>query len=204
MTSPLPSRQCAVLASACAAANRKRSDNSTITLNAWLQYAAFADGERMQRADGQPQRVTSTPLTLWLDSRGHAVRNDLMAGPQAVNDASCSTSQISTIGSAVNPARTYSQNAKTYLTGARYTSRFGAYNASRYSTATSNFVSSVRWRRRQPRVLRRKHPDAELSRTDQTPSHARRPDRRRCRARRRIADEERPLPMRPGQNHMAG
>lgn len=126
-----------------------RSGNYTINLNASLQYAAFADGEKIQRAEGQPQTVTSAPLTLWLDGRGRAVRNELMAGPQAVvngiNYASCSSSQISTIGSAVNSARTYSQNAKTYLnggsTGARYTTWFGAYNASRYSTATSNFVN---------------------------------------------------------------
>ncbi|MBN6149620.1 protease [Xanthomonas sp. AmX2] len=126
-----------------------RSGNYTINLNASLQYASFSDGNRMLRADGQPQTVTSAPLTLWLDGRGRATRNDLMAGPQAVvngiNYASCSSSQISTIGNAVNSARTYSQNAKTYLnggsTGARYTTWFGAYNASRYSTATSNFVS---------------------------------------------------------------
>ncbi|CTP85977.1 protease [Xanthomonas translucens pv. arrhenatheri] len=126
-----------------------RSGNYTITLNASLQYAAFADGARMQRADSQPQTLSSAPLTLWLDGRGRALRNELMAGPQAVvngiNYASCSSSQISTIGSAVNSARTYSQNAKTYLnggsTGARYTSWFGAYNASRYSTASSNFVN---------------------------------------------------------------
>lgn len=126
-----------------------RSGTYTINLDASLQYAAFADGSRMQRADGQPQTVTSAPLTLWLDGRGRALRNELMAGPQAVvngiNYASCSSSQISTIGSAVNSARTYSQNAKTYLngggTGPRYTTWFGAYNASRYSTATSNFVN---------------------------------------------------------------
>ncbi len=126
-----------------------RSGNYTIKLNASLQYAAFADGARMQRADSQPQTLSSAPLTLWLDGRGRAVRNELMAGPQAVvngiNYASCSSSQISTIGSAVNSARTYAQNAKTYLngggTGARYTSWFGAYDASRYSTASSNFVN---------------------------------------------------------------
>ncbi|MEB1528853.1 M35 family metallo-endopeptidase [Xanthomonas sp. WHRI 7945] len=126
-----------------------RSGNYSIHLNASLQYASFSDGNKMLRADGQPQTVSSAPLTLWLDGRGRATRTDLMAGPQAVvngiNYASCSSSQISTIGSAVNAARTYSQNAKTYLnggsTGARYTSWFGAYNASRYSTATSNFVN---------------------------------------------------------------
>ncbi|CTP82780.1 M35 family metallo-endopeptidase [Xanthomonas graminis] len=126
-----------------------RSGSYTIKLNASLQYAAFADGARMQHADSQPQMLSSAPLTLWLDGRGRAVRNELMAGPQAVvngiNYASCSSSQISTIGSAVNSARTYSQNAKTYLnggsTGARYISWFGAYNASRYSTASSNFVN---------------------------------------------------------------
>ncbi|MET7140792.1 M35 family metallo-endopeptidase [Xanthomonas sp. PPL139] len=127
-----------------------RSGTYSIRLDAPLQGAAFADGARMLRADGEPQTLSSAPLTVWLDGgRGRAVRNDLMVGPQAVvngvNYASCSTSQISTIGSAVSAARNYSQNAKTYLnggsTGARYTTWFGAYNASRYSTATSNFVN---------------------------------------------------------------
>lgn len=42
-------------------------------------------------------------------------------------------------------ARNYSQNARNYLnagsTGARYTTWFGAYNASRYSRVSSNFVN---------------------------------------------------------------
>ncbi|KEZ99416.1 protease, partial [Xanthomonas vasicola pv. vasculorum NCPPB 895] len=114
-----------------------------------LQYASFSDGSLMKTANGEPAVATSTPLTVWLDGARRGVQRQLSVGPTAVvngiNYLNCSTTRTSQAGSAVTAARNYSQNARTYLnagsTGARYTTWFGAYNASRYSRVSSNFVN---------------------------------------------------------------
>jgi peptidyl-Lys metalloendopeptidase len=57
----------------------------------------------------------------------------------------CTTSRTSSAGSAVVEARKYASNAKTYLSGgtvgARYTTWFGSYTSSRYSTALSHYTA---------------------------------------------------------------
>jgi len=57
--------------------------------------------------------------------------------------ANCSSSQQTQFGSAHNNAKTYSANAAAYLnagtTGPRYTTWFGAYTSSRYTTVKSHF-----------------------------------------------------------------
>ncbi|MCE9571700.1 MAG: hypothetical protein K8W52_00950 [Deltaproteobacteria bacterium] len=57
---------------------------------------------------------------------------------------SCSASQKTKIATAQASAQTYALNAKSYLTagtrGARYTTWFGAYTASRYSTVASHYT----------------------------------------------------------------
>lgn len=62
---------------------------------------------------------------------------------KALGYASCSTSQQSTIGTAHNSAKTYASNSLSYLnagnTGARYTTWFGSYSSTRYSTVKSHF-----------------------------------------------------------------
>jgi peptidyl-Lys metalloendopeptidase len=58
---------------------------------------------------------------------------------------SCSTSRQSDLNTARNNAVTYSSGANSYLqagtVGSRYTTWFGTYQSSRYSTVRSHFVS---------------------------------------------------------------
>lgn len=125
------------------------SGNYTIQVRSALQYASFSDGSLMKAANGEPAVATSTPLTVWLDGARRGVQRQLAVGPTAVvngiNYLNCSTTRTSQAGSAVTAARNYSQNARNYLnagsTGARYTTWFGTYNASRYSRVSSNFVN---------------------------------------------------------------
>ncbi|MEE5090961.1 M35 family metallo-endopeptidase [Xanthomonas euvesicatoria] len=125
------------------------SGNYTIQVRSALQYASFSDGSLMKAANGEPAVATRTPLTVWLDGVSRGVQRQLAVGPTAVvngiNYLNCSTTRTSQAGSAVTAARNYSQNARNYLnagsTGARYTTWFGTYNASRYSRVSSNFVN---------------------------------------------------------------
>ncbi len=79
---------------------------------------------------------------------GRAAKIPEPVTPAAVSGSSsftakCTASQQSSILTARNDAAIYSSNALTYLqsgtAGARYTTWFGVYNASRYSTVTSHF-----------------------------------------------------------------
>lgn len=125
------------------------SGNYTLQVRSSLQYASLSDGSLMKAANGEPAVATSTPLTVWLDGARRGVQRQLAVGPTAVvngiNYLNCSTTRTSQAGSAVTAARAYSQNARNYLnagsTGARYTTWFGAYNASRYSRVSQNFVA---------------------------------------------------------------
>ncbi|WP_133478047.1 M35 family metallo-endopeptidase [Cognatilysobacter segetis] len=127
----------------------------TVTFKAPLQHASLSGGEMLMAANGLPMLAQSAALKLWVDgidqlggSRTLAARSKPSTGATVVNGVSyksCSTTQINTAGSAVNAARTYSENAKGYLNGgtvgARYTTWFGSYTSSRYSTARQHFVN---------------------------------------------------------------
>ena len=62
-----------------------------------------------------------------------------------VSYVGCTTSRTTNAGSAVVEARKYANNAKAYLTagttGPRYTTWFGSYTSSRYSTAKSHYTN---------------------------------------------------------------
>jgi peptidyl-Lys metalloendopeptidase len=127
----------------------------TVAFKTPLQHASLAGGEMLMTPNGLPMLAQSAPLKLWVDgtdqldgSRTLASRKKPSTGATVVNGVSyksCSTTQISTAGSAVNAARTYSENAKGYLAGgtvgSRYTTWFGAYTSTRYSTARQHFVN---------------------------------------------------------------
>ncbi|GAB6196306.1 M35 family metalloendopeptidase [Lysobacter xanthus] len=127
----------------------------TVAYAAPLQHASLSTGEMLVTTRGLPMMAQSAPLKLWVDgtdqlggSRMLAARAKPSTGATVVNGVSyksCSTTQISTAGSAVNAARTYAENAKGYLgagtVGARYTSWFGAYTSTRYATAKQHFVN---------------------------------------------------------------
>jgi peptidyl-Lys metalloendopeptidase len=129
----------------------------TVTFASPLQHASLSGGAMLRQASGAPMIARSAPLRLWVDGRdqllGKAGGNGAKKPPtggggtvvNGVRYVGCTTSQISTAGSAVNSARTYTENAKGYLNtgtaGPRYTTWFGTYTSTRYNTAKSHFTS---------------------------------------------------------------
>jgi len=121
-----------------------KSGQYSVTYVAPLQFASLSNGVKLEN-DGLPMVAQSAPLSLWVEGK---------AAPQPAGDVTtlateafvgCSTSQQSSITTALNSARTYSENAKGYLaagtTGARYTTWFGSYTSARYATVSQHFVA---------------------------------------------------------------
>ncbi|WP_147653879.1 M35 family metallo-endopeptidase [Vulcaniibacterium gelatinicum] len=129
----------------------------TVSYAAPLQHASLSNGQMLRQANGLPMVAQSAPLHLWVEggSQLETYKNGSGSteakkpgGGTVVNGVSyvnCSSTQISTAGSAVVEARKYSENSKGYLavgnTGPRYTTWFGAYTSSRYSTVSQHFVN---------------------------------------------------------------
>jgi peptidyl-Lys metalloendopeptidase len=123
----------------------------TVTLVSPLQHASLSGGAHLTTVRGLPMVLKSAPLQFF--SRGKAevpMARKKPGGGSAtvVNGVSyvgCSSTQINGAGSAVVQARAYSENAKGYLAagtvGSRYTTWFGAYTSTRYSTARQHFVA---------------------------------------------------------------
>lgn len=92
------------------------------------------------------QNLTSNEVSVYVEGRasGPALEE---AAPMAVSGGTtfnkCTTTQQSVLNSARSQASTYAADALSYLNagtqGARYTTWFGAYTASRYGTAKGNF-----------------------------------------------------------------
>jgi peptidyl-Lys metalloendopeptidase len=126
----------------------------TVTFAAQLQYASMSGGAMLKQSNGLPMVAQGAPIRIWMDdaaAKSAAIRKKgggkPSTGTTLVNGVSyvgCSSTQISDAGTAVNSARTYSENGKSYLnggsTGPRYTTWFGAYTSSRYATAKQHFV----------------------------------------------------------------
>lgn len=101
-----------------------------------------------EKGDGLVKRVdslTSNEVTFWVKGQpGSAVES---VSPLAVTGSTkfnkCTASQQSALLSARSQASTYSAGALSYLNankqGSRYSTWFGVYNSSRYSTVTSHF-----------------------------------------------------------------
>lgn len=129
-----------------------KSGQYTVAFSAPLQHASLSTGAMLKSRNGLPMRAQSAPLALWVDGTDQLGGRKQQAkkpgtGSTVVNGVSykgCSTTQINTLGSAIGAARSYSENAKGYLasnkTGSRYTTWFGAYTSSRYSTARQHFA----------------------------------------------------------------
>lgn len=97
-------------------------------------------GEVVLEADPIEIRASGRDAS-WYAALGSSDRPVMMQ--KALGYASCSASRQSTINTAHNSAKTYASNALTYLnagkTGSRYTTWFGSYTSSRYSTVKSHF-----------------------------------------------------------------
>jgi peptidyl-Lys metalloendopeptidase len=115
-------------------------------------YEIAYDAEELARAHNEGQFAdldgkASNAIALFVEGRPAAVPEP--SYPEAVSGSTtftkCTTTQQSGAGQARTNAATYAANALSYLTagtqGPRYTTWFGAYNSSRYSTVRSHFSS---------------------------------------------------------------
>jgi peptidyl-Lys metalloendopeptidase len=129
----------------------------TVAFNTPLQFASLSGSERLKQPNGASMSAKSAPIQVRAvaavtPANGRprppsyrVVRsNSNTAFGLNIAYVGCTTDRQDLIGNAVIAARQYSENAKGYLnsnaTGPRYTSWFGAYTSSRYTTASQNFV----------------------------------------------------------------
>jgi peptidyl-Lys metalloendopeptidase len=100
--------------------------------------------------------ISSAPVTMYIDGRlprgtvvgpvfDLAKQGASTPGTLAVSFSGCTSSQSSTITSAISAAKTMANNSVNYLNagtvGTRYKKWFGSYTSSRYATARSHFVN---------------------------------------------------------------
>ncbi len=118
-------------------------------------FTSKTDTQGKVAVASQVDEIASAPATMFINgrqARGSAASDELskvqgggMVGTQAVSFASCTSSQQSTITSAIAAAKTMANNSTSYLNngtrGTRYTKWFGAYTSSRYATARSHFAN---------------------------------------------------------------
>jgi peptidyl-Lys metalloendopeptidase len=107
-----------------------------------------------QRHDGAAAKAA--PAYLWLTGRSTTFEAEsLAAAPQLSTDVrpqaatisytgACTSTQKTTLASAVNAARNYANSSSSYLNGMsgatqRYVKWFGSYTSSRWSTARTHF-----------------------------------------------------------------
>ncbi len=135
------------------------SGHYTVEFNAPLQFASLSGPERLKQANGAPMMAKSVPIQVRAvtnavvptggkprPSAYRVVRgNSNTAFGLNVVYSGCTVDRQDLIGNAIIAARGYSENAKGYLngnaTGPRYTSWFGAYASTRYTTAQQHFVA---------------------------------------------------------------
>ena len=124
------------------------------TLRASTTTASTAERQAGQSAtDAQMQDLVSNTIALTItgDVAAEARRENLAALNGTVTPAfagsvsfiGCSNTRITQVSTALSSSESYASNALNYLNagtrGARYTTWFGTYNATRYSTARSHF-----------------------------------------------------------------
>ncbi len=136
--------------------NLSKAGNYTVSYAAGLQYASMSGGSRLNQANGLPMVAQSAPMQLWAEGGKQTPfeRQQISLAAKApsatavvngVTFSGCTATQTTQSSQAVTDARVYTANAKGYLnagsTGPRYTTWFGGYTASRYSTAKQHFVA---------------------------------------------------------------
>lgn len=137
-----------------AAYDLAQSGYYSVTLRSPLQYASSSDGSMLKSPSGLPMLLQSQSVRLWVDGSDQlgamktASKGKPGGGGTLVNGITyegCTTTRMNTIDQAITAARNYTENSKGYLnagnTGPRYTTWFGTYTSSRYSTAKSHFTS---------------------------------------------------------------
>ncbi len=130
----------------------------TVAFNAPLQFASLSGPVRLNQANGAPMTAKSVPIQVHADvattspsskikPRGYPAQRGNSNTAFGVNVAyvGCTADRQDLLGNAVIGARQYSENSKGYLnsnaTGPRYTSWFGSYTSSRYTTVQQHFTT---------------------------------------------------------------
>jgi peptidyl-Lys metalloendopeptidase len=107
------------------------------------------DARGMVMDQKQPATLESGSLQIHVEGNGVRAQDKLSAVPQAavagLAFSQCSTSQQTTITSAVSAAKTMAASGDSYLAankqGQRYTKWFGTYTSGRYNTMKSHFAA---------------------------------------------------------------
>jgi peptidyl-Lys metalloendopeptidase len=92
-------------------------------------------------------QLDSNLVNLWIEGRASELESQGTVSAQGLSySGACTTSEQSSISSALTSARTYANNASTYLNGissgtTRYTTWFGAYSSTNLTTARNHFTS---------------------------------------------------------------
>ncbi|HET7843689.1 MAG TPA: M35 family metallo-endopeptidase [Xanthomonadales bacterium] len=112
-----------------------------------LQFAFEEDLENHAKLVPAQEKLASAATFVWVDGAHTTPEPDLswLAGAKGISYTGCSNTRQSALSTAWGSSKTYATNAKNYLnagnTGARYTTWFGTYLSSRYSTVRSHFVA---------------------------------------------------------------
>ena len=129
----------------------RKAGTYTITYAAPLQWASLTGRVHLKERSGAPMVAQSAPVQVFVSAeKASGARPPAPVLPAnasisaaGVSYANCNANQRTQIDDAVVAARTYSENSKGYLNantqGPRYTSWFGAYTSSRYTTAQQHF-----------------------------------------------------------------
>ena len=123
--------------------------NYTVSFEGQLSFMVAEDSVKGHVADLGAAQLDADPVAIYSVGRSPGYYSSLGAikGPlsftKAATYASCSSSQQSSLASAHTQAKSYATNSLNYMNagtqGARYTTWFGAYTSSRYSTVRSHF-----------------------------------------------------------------
>jgi peptidyl-Lys metalloendopeptidase len=99
-----------------------------------------------------PADAPADAIAIWREAPSRAAIDwetiGNLVAPEGLSFTNCSSSQQSSVTTAVNSAKTYSTGAKNYLlgktystVGPRYTSWFGAKNSSRFNTTKTHYTN---------------------------------------------------------------
>ncbi len=117
-------------------------------------FTAAPDAKGKLAVATEMGEMESAPVSLWIDgmhARGTKIGSPFELSKQAnpspagVSFSNCTSSQSSTITSAIAAAKTMANSSVNYLNagtqGTRYKKWFGTYSSTRYATARSHFVN---------------------------------------------------------------
>ena len=125
----------------------------SIRFKSYLQGAKTEKGQSLTTNNGRMALLASPALRLQVEGALPVLNFEEKAKPGAggggsvngVTTVGCSATQTSTIGSVMTAARNYTENSKQYTvagtSGPRYTTWFGTYTTTRYTTVKSHFAA---------------------------------------------------------------